>query len=215
MKLRLVLLTLLFVATGLAGQDASYQPHDPLSRYNAMLLKYTNNLHSDNRIGFGVNVPLSHFYIIETDFINLSWVNRDPFNHDKSNYSIFPAIDIALIYAMSAALPQDNQQNLYLLPLFFTNAYHNFYLLRNPDYEKRDQRTGFNLALFVKNSTNYFPFRTHTWLQTAPGAGIKLYYNSMALDFGVQRKWRFAKDVGRSHEDELFFGITGYIVDWE
>lgn len=215
MKRHLALFALLLITLGLLCQDASYQPHDPLSRYNAMLFKYTNNLHSDNRVGFGVNVPLSHYYIIESDFINFSWVHRDPFNKGKSNYNVFPVVDMALIYLMSATLPKDKQETIFLLPLFFTNAYHDFYLLGNPDYEKKDQRTGFNLALFIKNSTNYFPFRTHTWLETAPGAGIKFYYNSMALDFGVQRKWRFAADVGRSHDDELFFGLSGYIVNWE
>ena len=207
----LLFLSLLFP---LLGQDAYNIDPQPLSRYNAMIIKYTSNLHVDNRLGLGVDIPVSPWYIIETDFINLSWTNSDPFNKNRRSFSIFPVVDLSMIYLMSAALPRDKQETLWLLPLFFTNSSHNLFFLGNPDYQYNHEKIGFNVAAFVKNSTNLYPFRKHAWMDTAPGMGLKLYYGGGSVDLGIQRKWRFVNDTGTSHVDEIFFSVTGHIYDF-
>lgn len=69
------------------------------------------------------------------------------------------------------------------------------------------------MAFFLKNSTNLYIFRKNKWFEVAPGAGIKLYYKNLAIDFGLERKFQMVEKRKPGYEDGFFFSLTGYIMN--
>ncbi len=188
---------------------------DSLTKYNALILKYSNDFHSANRIGIGGAVPYSNFFEIESDFISVSWVNKDNANKNKKNVSVFTIIDMGLVMCTDYLLPEKIRAKNFLFPVFLTNSSHNFFLRGNPDYTYYNEKVGFNIAMFVKNNTNLYLFRENKWFEVVPGFGIKLYYNYLAVDIGYERKYQIIQHEQPYSVDGFFFSITGYITQFE
>jgi len=186
---------------------------DPLSMHNAMITRYSNDFHSINKISMGYALPFSKSIITEFDFIQFAWINKDPFNRDKRNVSVFPILDIGVFASLVYLSPDFNK--FWLLPIVYTNSSHNFFLNGNPDYTFKKEKIGFNAALFVKNNTSIYVFRKNNWFEVAPGVGVKLYYRHFALDFGYERRYQFVEHRKHHIQDGFFFSITGYISHLE
>lgn len=183
--------------------------YDPLSKHNSLYYSYANNLHSSNRISIGGAVPISSHYLINTDFIHVTWENEDKFNRMRRSTSLFSLLDIGSSIAISLIFP--DLEKYFLTPIFLTNSTHNFYLLGNPDYTYDDQKDLFNLALFVKNSTDVYFFRKNNWLEVCPGAGVKLFVYGAAVDLGYERRHQFLEHERPKYMDGFYFNITMHI----
>ena len=194
------------------NQDSLYV--DSLSKYNAVIWKYNNDFHSANRIGFGISIPYTSFYEIESDFLSISFLNKDNNNNRKFNVSIYPILEFGIISLGIITLPESIKEKL-LPPFYLSNSSHNFYLRGNPDYTYNNEKVGFNIALFVKNNTNLYVFRKNNWFEVAPGFGIKLYYKYFAVDIGYERKYQIFQHERPYSEDGFFYSITGYITEFE
>lgn len=186
-----------------------------LTKYNAMLWKYSNDFHTANKISFGGSVPYSNHYLIDASVFSIAWLNKDHANKNKENVSIFSIIDVGLVMLTDKLLPEDKKAKNFLFPVFLTNSSHNFFLRGNPDYTYNNEKVGFNIALFLKNNTNLYIFRENKWFEVAPGFGIKLYYNYFAVDIGFERKYQIVRNEKPNSVDGFFFSLTGYITQLE
>lgn len=215
MRLKFYFIMLVFISFyKLSGEQAISDSLDinPLSSHNAFLLKYNNNFHSTNRISSGTALAFSRNILTEIDILQYVWINKDPFNKNKRNVSIFPVFDLGIGSLISFLNPCSD---LWLFPVMITNSSHNLFLNGNPDYTSGKEKVGFNSAFFIKNNTSLYVFWKNNWLDVAPGVGVKLYYRRFALDFGYERRYQFVEHKKPHIEDGFFFSITGYISHLE
>ncbi len=159
--------------------------YNSLENNFSILNKYEYHFKTEYKIGIGYTFPISSHYLVEVKPIRVSWINKDKYNKDRDNYSIFFAIDFANSYIFSKIFPDINY---FLQPFYFTNSYHNFFLNGNPDFYKVQPKSIPNLAIFLKNDTEYYVFKKNKWLEIAPGAGIKLCFYNFGAELGYEKK---------------------------
>lgn len=124
-------------------------------------------------------------HISKHEAINLTWISNDPYNLDKSNFSVFPVVNTFLLFRSRIIDHHSPTKNICSLLLTILNSTHHF-LVKEPDYTYSHGFYGSNvLSLFVRNSTNAFVFRKHKWIRFAPGLGVGLMINANLLEIGI------------------------------
>lgn len=207
MKFKIVLL-LIFSLITIPLLSQTSKSDSLKNAHISMILKYTNDFHSNNRISTAASIAFFSNYLIEMDILAYDWLSKDCINSNRNNISIFPLIDLGLFYLTGNGKWENDWT---ILPLTLTNSSHQLYLFGNPDYSDYNKHPGFNLSLFTKNCTNIYIIQKIYWIEIAPGAGIKLYYCPFALDIGFERKYQIVEKQRAKFEDGFFFTINFYI----
>jgi hypothetical protein len=215
MQIFVILFAITFTALYSQNKVADSLKTDPYLKYSALFMKYSNNFHSMNRIIVGGSVAYSNHYLIDADLFSFKWLNKDENNSNRTNISIMPVIDLGILFSLGLIIPNDFKGDNLISPLYITNSTHNFFVFGNPDGSDFYNPPKANLSFFIKNNTDYYIIQSNNWFELSPGAGIKLFYSSLALDFGYERKYQMIDNGKTNIINELFFSITSYIYHLE
>ena len=138
------------------NETAEVRNYEPI--HESYLIQYRQNFDFMTRFKFTISQHITERYIRECSPLNISWQKKDSFNNNKTNYSVFPLLDLCLSYFV-----YNNSNNLYS-PYFLLNSSH--YLLLN---KMKYNRLSLNAAIFFKNNTDLFVFEKNNWSQVSPG----------------------------------------------
>jgi len=209
----LIFLIIAFSFSNLFAEDTKQDSSSvDLFDHFAIMLKYNNDLHSENRINIGGKLPLYKYYSIDAGFLNLTWLNKDYNNHQRRNFSLFPVIDWGLMFLISQTIPKEILEKNEYSTMFITNASHVLHITGRIDENNPTHLRG---SLIFKNYTDLFLFQQKNWLQVSPGVGIKLISGPIEFDLGYERKFQFVEHRKIKTVDGYFFSIVLNIYDLE
>jgi hypothetical protein len=181
---------------------------------------YSYDAHSESRYSIGIGGFLSDRVVFDGLMIGLTYIESDPYNRGKCNYSL-PPLDLVLPYTIINAIMPDtvslvrdpNLQpkefvELWAIPLLMLNS--TFYLDttgRYYDFRPGD-RNRVHISPVVSSFTDAFLFRSHCWAQYSAGVGIRLYIggslDEKGISIGVERSFRHDFKGHFTHKDSIF-----------
>ena len=207
MKLFLTLIIISFLCYTLncANNDENFEQIN--GSFIFQLRKKTNNM---NRFKYTVSQHITNRYIREDSSFNISWQKNDPYNKNKTNYSIFPILDFGLHFLVYKDSDQWelNPRNL-LSPYFLLNSSH-YFLINEMTYNFPT----INLALFVKNNTDLFIFKKNNWAQLSPGFGVRIFLGGqygLTVEAGLENRTIYLFDNKKIINNSFYFFSLGLL----
>ena len=151
MRTHIIIILILIISISLFSDANSNDNLSTGHRSNySTINKYTNNFESANKITLGISVAITEFYLVDTEWHTLSWINVDRFNNNQYNHSVFTLVDFGLMFIASKFLPANYSRMSILNPVNLTNASHNIFPFGNPDYTKEKNKEWFQFGFLFK-----------------------------------------------------------------
>ncbi|HNX01478.1 MAG TPA: hypothetical protein PKK33_08945, partial [Candidatus Cloacimonadota bacterium] len=125
---------------------------------------YSDTDYSVDRINYGNGGIVYKGILAEQTSINLTRINKDPWNDFKDNYSIASLASGLISYFVNASFMDSTSEEMKLVILsipLLTNS-----MVYLPLYQSKSANfKTVNFAPFIKNDTDVFMFRNATWGQ--------------------------------------------------
>ena len=151
MRTHIIIILILIISISLFSDANSNDNLSTGHRSNySTINKYSNSFESANKITLGISVAITEFYLVDTEWHTLSWINVDRFNNNQYNHSVFTLVDFGLMFIASKFLPANYSRMSILNPVNLTNASHNIFPFGNPDYTKEKNKEWFQFGFLFK-----------------------------------------------------------------
>ncbi len=184
------------------GMNEEYEKID-----GAFILQYRTSPNGINRFKATVSQHITNSYIREDSYVNFTWLKKDSYNKNKTNYSVFPILDFAMHYLVYNNSDQwEFDPGTLLSPYFLLNSSH--YILTKKMTHKFPELI---LAFFIKNNTDLFVIEKNNWAQLSPGLGVRLFLGGqygVVIESGYEFKAKYLFKEEKFHNDsDLFFSL--------
>lgn len=144
---------------------------------------YDQDDFSVDRINYGKSMIVYKSLLAEQTTLNLTRINKDPWNDMKDNYSIASLASGLIGSFVNTSFMDSTSEAMKIMILSIPILANSTVYL--PLMKSSSAIKTLNVAPFIKNDTDVFMFRSATWGQLTPGAGLRVYFGNKASEMGV------------------------------